>query len=93
MVTRPEGIVGKRLTQPGRKGKPVQRSAVQTPPTIARGGATIKLVARRSGLTISRMVVAQEDGKVGEPIRVQVQNTRETLEAVVHSSTEVRIAL
>ena len=92
VVTRSDALVGKRLTQPGRKGRPVQRSAVQTPPAIARG-ATIKLVASRNGLTISRMVVAQEDGKLGEPIRVQVQNSREQLEAVVHSSTEVRIAL
>jgi flagella basal body P-ring formation protein FlgA len=92
VVTHSDGLVGKRLTQPGRKGKPVQTSAVQTPPAIARG-AIVKLVAKSNGLTISRMVVAQEDGKIGESIRVTPQDTRDAMEAIVHSATEVRIAL
>ncbi len=92
VVTRSESIVGKRLVQPGKAGRPVQRSAVQAPPVIERG-TTVRLVAAMKGVTMSRLVVAQEDGWVGDTIRVRPEDTRDTLDAKVVSASEVRVPM
>jgi flagella basal body P-ring formation protein FlgA len=92
VVTRADTLVGKRLTQPGKAGRPVQNSAVEVPPVIERG-TRVRLVAAMKGVTMSRLVVAQEDGRIGETIRVRPDDTRDTLDARVVSASEVRVPM
>jgi flagella basal body P-ring formation protein FlgA len=92
VVTRTDSVVGKRLTQPGKAGRSLQSSAVAEPPVIERG-TTVRLVASMKGLSMSRLVVAQEDGRVGDTIRVRSEDTTDAMEAKVISSSEVRLSL
>jgi flagella basal body P-ring formation protein FlgA len=92
VLTRTDSLVGKRLTQPGKAGRPVQSSAVEAPPAIERG-AKVRLVAAMKGVTMSRLVVAQEDGRIGDTIRVRTDDRRDTLDAKVVSASEVRVPM
>lgn len=91
-IVRQRQLVGKRLVQPGKAGRPIQRSAVEVPPVIERG-SSVFLVAIGRGLRISRRATAQEDGRPGEMIRVETTEGKRLLKAKVIGPGEVRIDL
>ncbi len=91
-ATRPEHLVGRQLVQPQRAGRPIARSATRKPPTVTRGN-TVDLVASSGGLRISRRVVVQEPGHVGDTVRVRPVDGKSTIVARVISSREVRVDL
>ena len=89
---RKEDLVGKALSQPGRAGTTLQQTSVKTPPAIKRG-REIMLVAAGSGVRVAQRATAQEDGHVGDWIRVQPGNGARVLRAEVVSNNEVRIQI
>lgn len=88
VVTRPSDLVGKRLTQPASAGQPIHAYSVKVPPTIARG-QSVRVVLQARGLRISRAAVAQEDGAVGETIRLKAADADQTLQGRIVSDQEV----
>lgn len=85
-------LVGKRLTQPGRAGTPIQRSAVKVPPVIERG-QRVRVILTNHGLRITRMAIAQEDGAMGDHIRLKPTDSNTSFHGQVTSSQEVHIDL
>lgn len=91
-VLRPEQLIGKRANQPLAAGQGLSHSAVKTPPVIARGHE-VSVAATGQGIHIVLPATAQEDGMLGQYIRVRPKNGTRTLRAKVVSANEVRISL
>lgn len=90
-VTRPSDLVGKRLTQPATAGRPIQERALEVPPTIERG-TSVRVVLISHGLRITRSAVAQENGNVGDTIRLKAGDGDDLMRGRVHSASEVRVS-
>lgn len=91
-VTRPSDLVGKRLIQPTNAGQPIQARALEVPPTIERG-ASVRVVLVSQGLRIARTAVAQENGNVGDTIRLKSSDGDNMMRGKVFSASEVRVSL
>jgi len=90
VVTKPEDLVGMRLTQPGRAGRPLPQGSVKVPPTIQRG-ATVTVVLRANGLRITRTAIAQSDGNIGDVIALKPDGDSGIIRGRIQSGEEVRI--
>lgn len=88
----PEQLIGKRAQQTLQPGQTLTRSAVAKPPVIARGHE-ISVSASGQGIQIILPATAQEDGAMGQYIRVRPKNGTRTLRAKVVSPNEVHIKL
>ena len=90
-MTRSEDLVGQRLRTRTNAKKPVRKASVEAPPIIARGDV-VHVVARGAGIKISRQAVAQQDGAVGQTIRVKAGDG-EMLLGKIESETLVVVGL
>lgn len=88
----PEQLVGKRAQQTLQPGQSLTQSSVAKAPVIARGHE-VSVSAVGQGLRIVLPGTAQEDGVMGQYIRVRPKNGTRTLRARVVSPNEVRIEL
>jgi flagella basal body P-ring formation protein FlgA len=59
------------------------------PPLLVRRGRPVELIYARPGLYVTALGVAQEDGALGEPVRVVNAESRRELQGVVSGSDEV----
>lgn len=91
-VTRATDLVGKRLIQATTAGRPVQARTLEIPPTIERG-TSVRVVLVSHGLRITRHAIAQENGNVGDTIRLKAGESDDVMRGRIHSATEVRVAL
>ncbi|MBK8237939.1 MAG: flagellar basal body P-ring formation protein FlgA [Deltaproteobacteria bacterium] len=90
-ITRTDQLVGKRLRTRQGGDAPLRRTAAEPLPIITRG-SVVNLVAQRPGFTITRQVVAQQDGGQGQVIRVKpVDDDTRTMVVTVHGSNDVRV--
>lgn len=89
---RPEQLIGKRASQALSPGRGLSRRAVRTPPVITRGHE-ISVSATGQGIHIVLAATAQEDGMLGQYIRVRPKNGTRSLRAKVVSPNEVHISL
>ncbi|MDW8289313.1 MAG: flagellar basal body P-ring formation chaperone FlgA [Armatimonadota bacterium] len=89
-LTDPAEAVGKIARQTIPAGSPLKRSAIDEPALIRRG-QPVKLLVPLGGAVIEAGAVAQQDGKGGARIRVQVTDTRKTLLATVIDAQTVRL--
>lgn len=89
---RPEQLIGKKASQPLAAGQGLSHSALKTPPVIARGHE-VSVAASGHGIHIVLPATAQEDGMMGQYIRVRPKSGTRTLRAKVVSANEVRISL
>ncbi|GEM_PF-6319987 len=85
-------LVGRALVQPHRAGRPLQTSQVRTPPLVERG-REVTLTALASGIRVSQPSTCQEDGALGDWVRVTPISGGRPLRAKVVSSSEVQIEL
>jgi flagella basal body P-ring formation protein FlgA len=69
-ITRTDQLVGKRLKTRQGKDAPLRHTSTEPTPIVTRG-ATVDIVVSRPGFRISRQAVAQQDGAVGDNIRVK----------------------
>ena len=90
-MTRREDLVGQRLRTKTNAKTMVRKAAVELPPVIARGDV-VHVVARGRGLKISRQGVAQQDGAIGQTIKVK-GSEGELLLGKIESATLVVIGL
>jgi flagella basal body P-ring formation protein FlgA len=91
-MMRAEDLVGQRLRSRTNAKNPVRKAAVEAPPVIARGDV-VNLVARGHGIKISRQAVAQQDGAIGQTIRVKASGGDEVLLGKIESETLVVVGL
>jgi len=91
-MVRTEDLVGQRLRTRTRANSPVRKAAVEAPPVVARGDV-VHVVARGRGIKISRQAVAQQDGAVGQTIRVKTNGDAEVLLGKIESATLVVVGL
>lgn len=89
---RPEQLVGQRARQALAAGRVLAHSAVAKPPVVARGHE-VSVAAIGQGIRIVLPATAQEDGMMGQYIRVRPLSGTRTLRAKVVSANEVRIKL
>lgn len=85
-MVRTEDLVGQRLRTRTSAKSPVRRVAVEAPPVIARGDV-VHVVARGRGIHISRQAVAQQDGAIGQTIRVKTTSGDDVLLGKIESET------
>lgn len=89
-VTDISEVAGKIARRPISPGQPIWRTAVDEP-TVIRRGQNVKLLVQLDGATIEAGAIAQQDGKAGDRIRVQVVDTRKTLLARVVDAQTVTL--
>ncbi|MBF0644969.1 flagellar basal body P-ring formation chaperone FlgA [Desulfuromonas acetoxidans] len=77
-----KNVVGKLVARNVRAGQPVEFKSVETPPLVHKG-SFVKLVARRSGMMLTAIGIALEDGSKGEVIRVQNNRSKKVVMAQV----------
>ena len=85
-------LVGRKLIQPARAGKPIQQSAVKVPPVVVRGHQ-VSISASGNGIAITQTATAEEDGAVGDWIRVRPEGGSKVVRGLVTSSGEVKLSL
>ncbi len=90
-MTRAEDLVGQRLRTKTSAKQLVRKAAVEAPPVIERGDV-VHVVARGRGLKISRQAVAQQDGAIGQTIKVKASEG-ELLLGKIESATLVVVGL
>lgn len=90
LTTDPSEVVGKIARRPIAAGQPIRR-AVLDEPAIIRRGQNVKLLVHLDGAVIEAGAIAQQDGKAGDRIRVQVTDTRKTLLATVVDAQTVTL--
>jgi flagella basal body P-ring formation protein FlgA len=59
------------------------------PPYLVRRGHPVELIYARRGLYVSALGVAQEDGALGDPVRVLTAASRRQLQGVVSGPDQV----
>ena len=89
---RKRSLVGRKLIQPTRAGKPIQQSAVKIPPVVTRG-RQVHVVAIARGISISQTATAEEDGAVGDWIRVRPSGSGRSIKALITAPGTVEIQL
>ncbi|MBX7079750.1 MAG: flagellar basal body P-ring formation chaperone FlgA [Nannocystaceae bacterium] len=91
-ITRTDQLVGKRLRSRQQQAAPLRRSVTEAPPVITRG-SVVDMIASRPGITVTRQVVAQQDGAPGQSIRVKpVDDDSRTLVVTVDAAGTVHLA-
>lgn len=90
-MTRAEDLVGQRLRTKTTAKTLVRKAAVEAPPVVERGDV-VQVVARGRGLKITRQAVAQQDGAVGQTIKVKASEG-ELLLGKIESATLVVVGL
>lgn len=90
LTTDPSEVVGKIARRPIPAGLPIRRTALDEPAVIRRGQC-VKLLVKLDGAVIEAGAIAQQDGKAGGHIRVQVVDTRKTLLATVVDAQTVTL--
>lgn len=91
-MVRTEDLVGQRLRTRASAKSPVRKVAVEAPPVIARGDV-VNVVARGAGIRISRQAIAQQDGAIGQTIRVKAMGGNEMLLGKIESETLIVVGL
>lgn len=90
LITDPSEVAGKIAKRPIAAGQPIRRISIDEPAAIRRG-QNVKLLVKLDGAVIETGAVAQQDGKVGAKVRVQVLDTRKTLLATVVDAQTVML--
>lgn len=90
LITDPSEVAGKIARRPIPAGQPIWRAALDEPAVIRRG-QSVKLLVNLDGAVIEAGAIAQQDGKAGDRIRVQVIDTRKTLLATVVDTQTVTL--
>ena len=78
--------------QPTRAGKPIQQSAVKVPPVVNRG-KHVNVLAISTGISISQTGIAEEDGAIGDWVRVKPNGGSKTIRALVVGAGQVKLDL
>ena len=89
---RKDQLVGHALVQAHRAGRALQKSQVKRPPVVSRG-REVTLIAVGSGIRVSQPATCQEDGALGEWIRVSPLSGSRSLQARVISGSSVQIEI
>jgi len=84
-------VAGSRLARAVREGDPVRRADLEPVPAVARDQTLTLNVASR-GIRIETLVVAQQDGGIGDWITVKALGTGDPVRARVISGNEVELA-
>ncbi len=66
----PQELIGKQMRRSVRLGEPLDRAAIEFPPTIRRG-EVVTIVAGRDGFMLTATGLARQDGNEGETIMVR----------------------
>ncbi len=83
-------LLGKQLKQSLRFGTPVQKRQVEFPPLIKRG-ERVTIQARNSGLLLSAVGEARQNGELGETIRVRNKSSQREILCQVLASGLVSV--
>lgn len=79
----PADAVGKVVKRSLRLGEPLQAQQVESPPMVKRGERVV-IEVQQTGLTLSAVGEARQDGRVGESIKVMnVGSSREVISRVI----------
>jgi flagella basal body P-ring formation protein FlgA len=90
LAAEPEQVIGRRLTMS--KGGNVEISLNRTArPLAVRKGRPVRIFLAREGMTISAMGVSEQDGALGDLIKVRNSSTSRTLLGRVEDSSSVRV--
>jgi flagella basal body P-ring formation protein FlgA len=84
-----DAVVGARLKYRVREGQPVQSNML----CFVCKGDRITISARAAGMAVKTSGIAQQDGVIGDTIRVENSNSRKTVVAEVASTQEVVVNL
>lgn len=86
----PEDIVGKISRRGIRSGDPLTRESFGEP-MLVKSGETVRLRLEREGIVLTSLVKAEQDGKLGQKIRVRNIDFSTWLKAEVTGRAEVRV--
>lgn len=83
-------VAGMRTTHAVRQGAPICKDGIEIEPPVARGdNVTVRYESERVSLTSK--AVAQQDGRLGETLRVVNPATKDSFVAIVSGSHEVMV--
>lgn len=84
-ITRTDQLIGKRLKVRGRVDAPMRAASTEQAPLVTRG-SVVQVIISGPGLRISRRAIAQQDGDVGETIRVKpIDDTKAVMVVTVNA--------
>jgi len=86
----PEDVLGKISRRSFQTGDPLAREAFSEPPMV-RSGETVRLRLERGGIVLTSLAKAQQDGKLGQVIKVRNVEFSALLKAEVTGRAEVKI--
>jgi flagellar basal body P-ring formation protein FlgA len=89
-ITAPDAIVGSQARRRLRPGR-VLTARDLGPPHLVRRGRPVELVYARPGLHVTALGLAQQDGALGDPVRVLNAESRRQLQGVVSGPDEVSL--
>lgn len=84
------GIIGRRAKNSIPAGETIRRNAVDIPPVIEKG-KRVSMVYEVSGLRATAIGIAQEDGQLGDKIRLQNESSKRVVEGRIINPQEVRV--
>lgn len=84
------GIIGRRAKNSISAGETIRRSAVDIPPVIEKG-KRVSMVYEVTGLRATAVGIAQEDGQLGDKIRLQNESSKRFVEGRIINPQEVRV--
>ncbi len=85
-----EPLLGKRMKQRVRLGRPLERRQVEFPPLIRRG-ERVTIQARNPGFLLNALGEARQDGELGETIRVRNNNSQREILCQVQAAGLVSV--
>ncbi|MCY0965912.1 flagellar basal body P-ring formation chaperone FlgA [Parathalassolituus penaei] len=88
--TTPEDIIGQTAKRTLRAGTVLSPDQIQQPMAVARGDK-VRIVLRKAVIHLETDGTAQQDGRIGERIRVRNSQSGKTVNAIVVASGEVEI--
>jgi flagellar basal body P-ring formation protein FlgA len=89
-VRDPEEVLGKLSRRSFSPGDPLVREAISNP-FLVRSGETVQLRLERNGIVLTSLARAEQDGRLGQVIKVRNLDFSTTLKARVTGRAEVRV--
>ena len=89
-IRNPEDVLGKVPRRALLPGDPLTRDSISDP-LMVRHGETVRLRLERDGITLTSLAKAEQDGKLGQFIRIRSADFTTFLKAQVSGRAEVRM--
>lgn len=89
-IRAPEALAGMRARSRIPAGAVICTEAIESRPAVGRG-EQVTVVSTAGAITITGLAVAQEDGSIGQVLRVKSPSSGETYAAAVTGEREVRV--